>query len=261
MPSESELPTISVQGVSVRYRTTFEKRPTLKSALSRLRKDKRIVREIKAVNDVTFDVAHGTSLAVIGSNGAGKSTLVRAIAGILPPSAGRIEVRGRVSTLLSLGVGFNKRLTGYENVVLGGLAAGYSRREIESKVDEIAEWTELGEFLEVPVNTYSAGMYSRLAFAVAVHMEPDILLIDEALSTGDAHFKAKAAAKMDELREMAHTMVLVSHSMRTIKQLCNQAVWIDSGNLRAIGPTEEVVEQYVSASNVDANSAAAMEDF
>src|SRR4051812_34184087 len=180
---------IRVQDVSVTYRTSIERAPTLKSTLLRLGRRERVVHEIEAVRGVTFDVPHGTVLGIVGSNGAGKSTLVRTIAGILPPTSGRVEVHGRVSTLLALGVGFNRKLTGRENVILGGLAAGLSRERLMSKYEDIAAFAELEEFMDLPMRTYSSGMYGRLAFSVAVNMEPDILLIDEALSVGDARFK------------------------------------------------------------------------
>jgi len=244
LPSASERTTISVRNLDVTYRTTFEKRPTLRSAILRAGRGERSVREIKAVQDVSFDVRQGAVLGIIGNNGAGKSTLVRTIAGILPPTRGRIEVHGRVSTLLSLGVGFNGQLSGHENVVLGGLAAGYSRTEIEEKYEEIAEWTELGDFLDLPMRTYSSGMYSRLAFAVAVHMEPDILLVDEALCTGDAKFKEKATNKMMELVGQARTMILVSHALGTIRDMCSEAIWMHQGRLMVHAPPLEVVQKY-----------------
>ena len=244
LPSASERTTISVRNLDVTYRTTFEKRPTLRSAILRAGRGERSVREIKAVQDVSFDVRQGAVLGIIGNTGAGKSTLVRTIAGILPPTRGRIEVHGRVSTLLSLGVGFNGQLSGHENVVLGGLAAGYSRTEIEEKYEEIADWTELGDFLDLPMRTYSSGMYSRLAFAVAVHMEPDILLVDEALSTGDAKFKEKATNKMMELVGQARTMILVSHALGTIRDMCSEAIWMHQGRLMVHAPPLEVVQKY-----------------
>jgi lipopolysaccharide transport system ATP-binding protein/teichoic acid transport system ATP-binding protein len=245
--------------VSITYRTTFEKRPTLKSALVRAGRGERLVREIEAVKDVSFDIHRGTVLGIIGNNGAGKSTLVRAIAGILPPTSGRIEVRGRVSTLLALGVGFNTNLSGHENVVLGGLAAGYSRAEIEERFQEIADWSELGDFLDMPMRAYSSGMFSRLAFSVAIHMDPDILLVDEALSAGDARFKKKATAKMSELVAQARTMILVSHALATVKEMCTDAIWLDKGQLMMRGTAEEVVDAYTTFVDV-VPSAATLED-
>jgi len=244
LPSASSAPVVRVQDLSITYRTTFERRPTLKDAVLRLGRGERAVREVEAVKHVSFDVPQGTVLGIVGSNGAGKSTLMRAIAGILPPTSGRIEVRGKVSTLLALGVGFNPNLSGEENVLLGGLAAGYTRAEIAEKYIEIAEFSELGDFMDMPMRTYSSGMFSRLAFAVAVHMDPDILLVDEALSAGDAKFKAKAAAKMAELVSEARTMFLVSHALGTVKDMCNDAIWLNKGQLMLRGTPEHVIAEY-----------------
>jgi len=244
LPSDSDQPVVKVENVSITYRTTFEKRPTLKSAVLRLGRGERAVREVKAVQHVSFDVSQGSVLGIIGSNGAGKSTLVRAIAGILPPTEGRIEVRGRVSTLLALGVGFNPNISGRENVVLGGLAAGYNRSEIQDRYEEIADFAELGDFMDLPMRTYSSGMFSRLAFAVAVHMEPDILLVDEALSAGDAKFKEKATNKMMELVSQARTMFMVTHALGTVVEMCNDAIWLDKGVLQMRGEPQEVVDAY-----------------
>ncbi len=230
-PLPGEPPTVSVQNVSITYRTTFEKIPTFKSAIVRLGRGERAIREVEAVNDVSFDVPRGTALGIIGANGAGKSTLMRSIAGVLPPTRGRIEVRGRISALLALGVGFNAQLSGRENVILGGLAAGLSRKAVEARADEVAEFAELGEFMDLPIRTYSAGMGQRLAFSVSVHMDPDILLIDEALSAGDAKFKLKAQAKMDELMSSARALFLVSHSMASIEQMCTDCIWLHKGKL------------------------------
>ena len=239
-----EPPAVSVQNVSVTYRTTFERTPTFRSAIVRFGRGERAVKEIEAVKNVSFDVPHGTSLGIIGANGAGKSTLVRTLAGILTPTSGRIEVRGRISALLALGVGFNANLSGRENIVLGGLASGLSRREVDARAEAITEFAELGEFIDLPMRVYSSGMYSRLAFAVSVHMDPDILLIDEALSAGDAHFKNKAAAKMSELMSSARAMFLVSHSMASIQQLCNRAIWLNKGKLMLEGEPDQVIAAY-----------------
>jgi ABC-type polysaccharide/polyol phosphate transport system ATPase subunit len=241
--SENNL-SIRVEDVSVTYRTSFERAPTLKSTMLRLGRRERVVREIEALKEVSFEVPHGTVLGIIGANGAGKSTLVRTVAGILPPTLGRVEVRGRVSTLLALGVGFNKDLSGRENVVLGGLAAGLTRDQLAEKFDEIVEFAELGEFMDMPMRTYSSGMYGRLAFSVAVNMDPDILLIDEALSVGDARFRRKSFEKMRELCGQARTIVLVSHSMGSISDLCDQAIWMHRGELRMWGEPDPVIDAY-----------------
>jgi ABC-type polysaccharide/polyol phosphate transport system ATPase subunit len=242
--SVSERTAISVEDVSVTYRTSFERAPTLRSTVLRLGRRERVVREIEAVRNVTFDVPHGTALGVVGANGAGKSTLVRTIAGILPPSEGRVEVHGRVSTLLALGVGFNRKLSGRENVVLGGLAAGLKREQLAEKYDDIVAFAELEEFMDMPMRTYSSGMYGRLAFSVAVNMDPDILLIDEALSVGDARFRRKSAEKMRELCGEDRTVVLVSHALGTIQELSDQAIWMDKGQLRMWDEPEAVVGAY-----------------
>ena len=242
--SVSETPSIVVDDVSVTYRTSLERRPTLRSTLLRLGRRERVVHEIEAVKHVSFEIPHGTVLGVVGANGAGKSTLVRTIAGILPPTTGRIEVFGRVSTLLALGVGFNKELTGRDNVRLGGLAAGLDREHLEAKYEEIVEFAELGEFMDLPMRTYSSGMYGRLAFSVAVNMDPDILLIDEAMSVGDARFRRKSADKMRELCSQARTIVLVSHALGSITELCDQAIWMEHGVLRMWDEPQAVVDAY-----------------
>jgi teichoic acid transport system ATP-binding protein len=244
--SASERTSISVEDVSVTYRTSFEKRPTLSETVKRLGRREKIVREIEALRGVSFEVEHGKVLGVVGANGAGKSTLVRTIAGILPPTSGRIEVNGRVSTLLALGVGFNRKLTGRENVVLGGLAAGLTREHLADKYEEIVAFAELEEFMDMPMKTYSSGMYGRLGFSVAVNMDPDILLIDEALSVGDAKFRKKSFEKMRELCSQDRTIVLVSHALGSIEDLCDQAIWIDKGHLRMEGEPSDVIHAYTS---------------
>jgi teichoic acid transport system ATP-binding protein len=236
---------VRVQNLHITYRTTFEKKPTLKSALLRLGRGERGVFEVEAIKDVSFEVPNGTSMGIIGSNGAGKSTLMRAMAGILPPTTGSIEVWGKASTLLALGVGFNASLSGRENIILGGLAAGLSRAEVEERAAEVADWTELGEFIDMPMKTYSSGMSARVGFSVAVHMKPDILMIDEALSTGDAKFREKANAKMGELRESARAMFLVSHGLNSIQEMCNEAIWLNKGTLMMRGEPEEVIDAYM----------------
>jgi ABC-type polysaccharide/polyol phosphate transport system ATPase subunit len=233
-----------VEDVSVTYRTSLEKAPTLKDTVLKLGRREKVVREIEALKGVTFDVPEGQVLGVVGANGAGKSTLMRTVAGILPPTSGRVEVHGRVSTLLALGVGFNRKLTGRQNVVLGGLAAGLTRGELQEKYDEIVAFAELEEFMDMPMRTYSSGMYGRLAFAVAVTMEPEILIIDEALSVGDARFRKKSFRKMRELCGEDRTILLVSHALGSIKELCDSAIWMHQGELRMWDDPDSVVDAY-----------------
>ena len=261
MPSgfEPSRTAIKVEDLSVTYRTSIERAPTLKSMIVRAGRRERFVHEIEAVKDVSFEVPRGSVLGVVGANGAGKSTLVRSIAGILPPTSGRVEVHGKVSTLLALGVGFNRKLTGRENVVLGGLAAGWSREQMAEKYDDIVRFAELQKFMDLPMRTYSSGMYGRLAFSVAVNMEPDILLIDEALSVGDARFKRKSFRRMRKLCEQNRTVVLVSHALQSIKDLCDQAIWMHEGELRMWDEPESVIEAYTEFLEVG-EDAVTMED-
>jgi len=233
-----------VTDLSIRYRTTAEKVPTLKSALVRLGRRERAVRVVEALKGVSFEVPQGAVLGVIGANGAGKSTLLRTIAGILPPDSGRVEVRGKVTTLLALGVGFNGNLSGRENVVLGGMAAGLDRDDIAARYDEITAFADLGDFIDLPMKTYSSGMYGRLAFAVAVHLDPGILLIDEALSTGDAAFRKKSEGKMRELCAEARTILLVSHGLATVRQLATDCLWLHRGTVMGHGDPTATIRDY-----------------
>jgi ABC-type polysaccharide/polyol phosphate transport system ATPase subunit len=237
----------------------MEKRPTLRGTISRLGRGETIIKEVQALKGVSFEVPHGQVLGVVGANGAGKSTLMRTVAGILPPNSGRIEVDGRVSTLLALGVGFNKDLSGRDNVVLGGLAAGLSREQLAEKYDEIVDFAELDEFMDLPMRTYSSGMYGRLAFSVAVNMDPDILLIDEALSVGDARFRRKSFRKMRELIGQDRTILLVSHALGSIEELCDAAIWIDKGELRMWDAPDAVIDAYAEFLGVK-EDAVTMED-
>lgn len=258
LPSESEAIAVSVENVTVKYRAMLDQRQTMKSALSRLGRNKQEVRYIQALKDVSLTVKQGEFLGVIGHNGAGKSTLLRTIAGILPPTKGRIVVNGHVTTLLSVGIGFNGELTGRENIKLGGLANGLSPKEITAKEGEIAEFSGLGEFIDYPMKTYSSGMYGRLGFAVAVHMEPDILLIDEALSAGDASFREQASQKIRELMGKARAIILVSHGLAVVSEMATDALWLDHGRVMGQGDPRDVVKEYTDF--VKAGSSAAVTD-
>jgi ABC-type polysaccharide/polyol phosphate transport system ATPase subunit len=257
--SEGAAPAIVADGVSLTYRTTTDVNPTLKSSLRRLVGGRRPVRSLDALKDVSFEVPRGGVMGVIGHNGAGKSTLLRVLAGILPPTTGRVEVYGEISTLLSLGLGFNRNLSGRENIMLGGLAAGLTRSQVAERFDEIVAFADLGEFIDYPVRAYSSGMTGRLAFSVAVHMDPDILLVDEALSAGDAAFKKKASAKMRELCGKAGSIVLVSHALQSIKDLSTQCILLDHGNLVASGDPDSVIAAYQRLINVE-NESTTLED-
>jgi len=235
---------VSVKDLGLTYTTSIDKKPTLKARLKSLGRGKKFTRTVRALSDVSIDVHYGTVLGIIGSNGAGKSSLMRVISGIVPPTQGRVEVFGSVSTLLALGVGFNPAMTGRDNVYLGGLAAGMSRHEIDANFQAIAEFSELGEAIDAPMRTYSSGMYARLAFSVAAVVEPDILIIDEALSTGDAKFKEKSLNRIKELRTADRALILVSHALATIEDICNEVIWLNNGKLMARGKPTEVIAAY-----------------
>ena len=235
---------VSVKDLGLTYTTSIDKKPTLKARLKSLGRGKKFTRTVRALSDVNIDIHYGTVLGIIGSNGAGKSSLMRVISGIVPPTQGRVEVYGSVSTLLALGVGFNPAMTGRDNVYLGGLAAGMTREEIDTNFQAIAEFSELGEAIDAPMRTYSSGMYARLAFSVAAVVEPDILIIDEALSTGDAKFKEKSLNRIKELRTADRALILVSHALATIEDICNEVVWLNHGKLMARGKPTEVIAAY-----------------
>lgn len=253
---------ISIENLSISYRINIDTKKSLKNLVMRASKGEKVrTRVIEAVKHLNLEVPHGTALGIIGANGAGKSTLMRAIAGILPPTEGRITVDGNISTLLALGVGFNQSLSGRDNIILGGLAAGLTKEQITAKVNEIADFADLPTgFLDLPVRTYSAGMYSRIAFSVSVAMTPDILLIDEALATGDASFKEKSLNRMKSLMDEARTIVIVSHAMGTISELCHKVAWLHQGKLIAFGPAKEVCDKYLEFLSVG-KVPVALEDF
>lgn len=198
----------------------------------------------EALKDVSFNLYKGESLGVIGSNGAGKSTLLRVLNGVIRPDKGEIRNAGHSTALLSLSLGFDPNLSGRDNAIVSGLLLGFRRREVEEQLPEIVAFAELEEFIEYPLHTYSSGMKARLGFSVAFKMEPDILLIDEVLSVGDADFQSKSRAEMERKIASEKTIVLVSHSTATIQRLCNRAVWIDHGESRMEGDVDEVVKHY-----------------
>ncbi|MFM1757786.1 MAG: hypothetical protein RL193_363 [Actinomycetota bacterium] len=245
--SDKHLPgeiAVSVQNLGLIYKTTIDKKLSLSNRIKHLGRGTKQTRIINALDGVNLDVDYGSVLGVVGANGAGKSTMMRVVSGILPPTTGRVEVYGKVSTLLALGVGFNKQLTGRENVILGGLASGLSRDEIDAHFEEIADFSELGEAIDAPMRTYSSGMYARLGFSVAVTVKPDILIVDEALSTGDARFKEKSLAKLKELRGDNRALILVSHALGTIREVCNDVAWLHKGKLIQRGMPNDVVDAY-----------------
>jgi ABC-type polysaccharide/polyol phosphate transport system ATPase subunit len=252
-------PAVQVDDLWVRFRTTREKRPTLSKRLRDMSQRRRSTLVVEALKGVTFDVPMGSVYGVIGRNGAGKSTLLRTIAGILRPTQGEVVLYRRVTPFLSLGIGFNRELTGRENILLGGLAAGLTAEQVKEHEQEIVDFAELGDAIDYPLRTYSSGMGGRLGFAVVSHLDPQIVLIDEALAAGDAKFKGRCRDKIAALCEGDCTVILVSHGLGIIKRMADQVLWIEDGVQQAEGPADVVVEAYLAREGV-AEDEAAMED-
>jgi ABC-type polysaccharide/polyol phosphate transport system ATPase subunit len=209
-----------------------------------------------ALRDVSFDVDTGESIGLIGRNGSGKSTILRLIGGIMRPTRGRVRVRGVVSALIELGAGFHPEFSGRENVYLYGALLGLSREQVRKRFDPIVEFAELAQFIDAPVKHYSSGMLMRLAFSIAAHVEPDVLLVDEVLAVGDAEFQQKCLARVEHLRRHGVAIVYVSHALDTVRQVCDRAVWLDRGRCQAIGTPNDVIQRYLG-SIVDETDASA----
>jgi len=232
---------IEVNNLSVSYKTlkSFSiKNQLFKGGFKR-------AEEFEAVKNVSFSLKKGEILGLVGSNGSGKSTMLKALAGIFAPNSGTIDLHGNSISLLAVGMGFQNELTGRENIVLTGMLMGFSKEEINARMQSIVDFAELGGFIDSPVRTYSSGMKSKLSFAIAVTLEPDILLVDEVLSVGDARFKQKSFAKMKQLiQDETRTVIIVSHSSAYIRDLCTKALWIDKGKTKMYGDVAEVMQVY-----------------
>lgn len=235
---------IFLSGVSVRYRLPNEKVATLKEHMIRLIQGKVRYNSFMALNGVSLVVKKGETFGILGRNGAGKSTLLKVISRVLIPTQGWVWVNGMVSPLLELGAGFHPELTGMENIHLNATLLGHSRKEIKQKIPEILDFAEIGGFIEAPLRTYSSGMIARLGFSVATAWLPDILILDEVLSVGDAAFAQKCTERMRSFRESGATVLLVSHSIDTVRSLCQRALLLEHGNVLEIGPASEVSEKY-----------------
>jgi len=242
-------PAVVVRDVAKRFRLYHERNQSLKAALMRGRRA--VVEEFWALEEVTFDVRPGSTFGLIGENGCGKSTLLKCLARILRPDRGSLKVNGKVSALLELGAGFHPELSGRENVYLNGAILGLSQKELERKFDEIVEFAGLGQFIDQPVKNYSSGMYVRLGFSVAINVDPDVLFVDEVLSVGDEAFQRKCNEKFAELRDGGKTIVLVSHSMAQVNNLCDEVVWLEHGRVKRVGAAHEVIDEYVGNIHVD----------
>ncbi len=231
---------ISVEDLGVQYNLRFNRKITLRQSFANVVLRKPPDR-FWALRNVTVQLSHGESLAVIGPNGAGKSTLLQVLAGIMRPSEGSVDVRGQVSGLLGLGVGFDVELSGIENILLGGAFLGLPTRRVEELLPSIVEFADIGQFIEAPLKTYSAGMRARLGFAIATAVDPDILLLDEVLATGDANFRTKSKARVIEIVKAAKAVVLVTHDMEWVTEYCNRAVLLEKGRVILEGAPDEVV--------------------
>lgn len=233
---------ISIQHLSKVYKLYDKPMDRLKESLGFTKQKK--YREHYALNDVSFDVAKGETVGIIGTNGSGKSTILKIITGVLNPTQGEVKVNGRISALLELGAGFNMEYSGLENVYLNGTMIGFSREEIDKKLDDILAFADIGDFIHQPVKTYSSGMFVRLAFAVAINIEPEILIVDEALSVGDVFFQAKCYKKFEDFKKMGKTILFVSHDLGSISKYCDRVVLLDKGVKRQEGNPKEIVDLY-----------------
>lgn len=241
---------IEFQQVSKRFLLHHDRRNSFQERVAGLLRPRPPGEEFWALRDISFSIAKGESLGLVGHNGAGKSTALKLMTRILEPTSGRVRLRGRVAALLELGSGFHPDLSGRENVFLNGSLMGFSRREMRARLDEIVDFAEIEDFIDLEVKHYSSGMYTRLAFAVATTVDPDILLTDEVLAVGDEAFQRKCLERIYRFRRLGKTIVFVSHALDTVRQLCDRAVWLDRGAMRAVGPAREVIDAYLEETNV-----------
>ena len=238
---------INVEHVSMRFNLSSEKFDSFKEYVIKSLKKQVSYDEFWALKDVSFEVKRGDSLGLIGRNGSGKSTMLKTIAGVLKPTKGKVTVGGNIAPLIELGAGFDMDLTARENVFLNGALLGYNRAQMEAQYDDIVEFSELGEFMDVPVKNFSSGMVSRLAFAIATIGIPDILIVDEVLSVGDFRFQEKCEARIQNMKDQGTTILFVSHSIEQVKKICNKAVWLEHGVLKMFGDAQEICGIYEKA--------------
>ena len=246
IPDYNKQVSVVVDHADLTFEVQTEKIDTLKETFVRtLKRDNSEKIKIHAINDVSFKIYKGEKVGIIGYNGAGKSTLLNLITGIYPPDKGTVTTYGNISPLLSLGAGFDPNFSGRKNIILNGAVLGYDKEYLESKVDEIIEFSELGEYIDIPIKNYSNGMLAKLGFSIATAVNPDILIIDEILGVGDVNFQKKSADKMKSLMDGGTTVLLVSHSIPQIRELCDKAIWMDNGKLREIGEVNKVCDHYL----------------
>ena len=238
---------IEVKNATVRFNKSAESISGLKEYIIKMLKRELMFQEFLALKNINFTVKRGESWGLIGKNGSGKSTLLKLISGIIRPYQGNVTVNGSISPLIELGAGFDPELTARENIFLNGALLGYSKRFIESHFQEIVDFAELNDFVDVPIKNFSSGMSARLGFAIATVQKPDILIVDEVLAVGDFAFQQKCKERMEHLLSNGTTLLFVSHSIEQVKELCSKAIWIDNGEVRAIGDTYSVSQEYISS--------------
>lgn len=238
---------IEVNDVTMRFHMNTDRILSLKEFVTAALRGKLEFKDLTALNHVSFTVKKGETVGLIGHNGAGKSTMLKVISGILEPTEGKVVTHGNIVPMLELGSGFDFDLTGRENIFLNGAILGYSEEFLRAKYDEIVEFSELGEFLEMPIRNYSSGMLARLAFSVAAEVQPEILIVDEILSVGDANFQEKSRKRMMELMSGGTTVLFVSHNLEQIREMCSRVVWLEHGTVQMVGDTKEVCDAYAKA--------------
>ena len=243
MKENQEECSIIVNHVNKTFKIYMDKANSLKEKLLFWKRNRKEIREV--LKDINLEIKKGEAVALIGVNGSGKSTLLKLMTKIIYPNSGSIETYGKLTSLLELGAGFHPDFSGRENIYFNASIFGLTKKQIDERLDQIIEFSELGSYIDNPVRTYSSGMYMRLAFAVAINVDAEILLVDEILAVGDQHFQEKCINKMKELKEQGKTMVFVTHSMNTVKEFCTRAVWLCDGKIKMDGTPDEVIEEYL----------------
>ncbi|MGB5064734.1 MAG: ABC transporter ATP-binding protein [Candidatus Competibacter sp.] len=236
---------IQLDNVTVRFRIPHEKIPTLQEYAIRWLKRRSVsFTDFNALNNISFSIKQGETVGIVGANGAGKSTLLKVISRVIRPTQGRVFLRGRIAPLLELGAGFDYEMTGRENIFLNGAVLGFSRKDMATRLNRIVEFSGISDFIDAPIRTYSSGMVARLGFAVATDIQPEVLIIDEVLSVGDAEFQQKSSARISKYRNNGSTILIVSHNSTSIKKLCDRVIWLDRGSIKMVGNANDIVDQY-----------------
>lgn len=236
---------ITLDNVSMCFNMPNERITSLKEYFVKLIKNKILYNEFWALRDINVEINKGDVVGIIGFNGAGKSTMLKVISGIMKPTKGKVKIEGSIAPLIELGAGFDPELSGRENIYLNGAVLGLSKKVMNEKIDEIIEFSELGDFIDSPVKNYSSGMYARLGFSIATCIRPDILIVDEILSVGDYRFQEKSQQRIKDMMNNGTTIILVSHTIEQVKELCNKVIWLDKGKIRKIGG-KEIISEYES---------------